>query len=204
MHRVIAYVDGFNLYHGLRERFGRQLHWLDLEALATSLLRPDQRLRGVRYFTARVRDQPRSADRQQKYLAALAAHSSVLEIVEGRFQERMIVCNTCGSRRRSYEEKESDVNLAVAMVRDALLDRFDTALLISADADLAPAINEIRKLGGGKRVVAAFPPRRRSDALRRLADGSFTIGDAKLRRAQLPPRVGRPSGPVLTRPAYWS
>jgi uncharacterized LabA/DUF88 family protein len=203
VHRVIAYVDGFNLYHGLRERFGRQLHWLDLEALAASLLRPDQRLLGVRYFTARVRDQQRSADRQQKYLAALAAHSAKLEIVEGRFQERMIVCSTCGARRRSFEEKESDVNLAVAMVRDALLDRFDSALLISADADLVPAIIEIRRLGRGKRVVVAFPPRRRSDALRRLADGAFTIGDAKFRQAQLPLKVGRPNGPALRRPAYW-
>ncbi|MDG4821042.1 hypothetical protein O7635_04135 [Asanoa sp. WMMD1127] len=68
----------------------------------------------------------------------------------------------------------------------------------------APAIHEIRRVGGGKRVIAAFPPRRRSDALRRLADGSFTIGDAKLRQAQLPSRVGRPSGPALRRPAYWA
>jgi uncharacterized LabA/DUF88 family protein len=151
-----------------------------------------------------VRDQPDSEQRQRVYLEALAAHSTLVEIVEGRFQARTVTCHTCGAQRRSYEEKESDVNLAVAMVRDAVLDRFDTALLLSADADLGPAVREVHGLATGKRVIAAFPPKRRSDALRRLADGAFTIGDAKIRQAQLPGKVICATGAALERPAYWT
>jgi hypothetical protein len=33
MTRVVAYVDGFNLYHGLKAGYGRRYHWLDLQAL---------------------------------------------------------------------------------------------------------------------------------------------------------------------------
>jgi len=200
--QVIAYVDGFNLYHGIRERFGRRCHWLNLEALAASLLRQGQTLVGVRYFTARVRDKPTSELNQLTYLSALTARTTILEIIEGRFQQRTVRCRSCGAEHRSHEEKESDVNLAVAMVHDALVGRFDTALLISADADHGPAVRTVRS--AGKRVVAAFPPRRHSDALRRLADGAFTIGDAKIRQAQLPAKVHRTNGPPLERPAYWA
>jgi len=55
--RVKAYVDGFNLYHGLKHKHGRKYLWLDLEALVKYLMKPTQSLVGVEYFTARVRNQ---------------------------------------------------------------------------------------------------------------------------------------------------
>ena len=51
--RVIVYIDGFNLYYGLVK--GTLWKWLDLVALARSLLRDDMELVGVKYFTSRVR-----------------------------------------------------------------------------------------------------------------------------------------------------
>ena len=59
MATVIAYVDGFNLYHGLRDKYRRRYLWLDLEHLVRRL-RPQDRIVAVRYFTALVQD-----DRQQ-------------------------------------------------------------------------------------------------------------------------------------------
>ena len=71
--RVAAYIDGFNLYHGIHED-GRRHLWLDLEGLVLSLLKPGQKLLIVRYFTARVRNNPDSEQRQNMYLKALAAY----------------------------------------------------------------------------------------------------------------------------------
>ncbi len=85
-----------------------------------------------------------------------------------------------------------------------MLDRFDTALVISADSDLCPAIRSLKRLCPAKKVVAAFPPNRRSDDLRRAADATFTIGVAKFRKAQLPNKVVNGAGIVLTRPLHWS
>jgi len=93
---VAAYIDGYNLYHGVRQN-GRRYLWLDLEGLVRSLLKPEQRLVAVRYFTARRRHDPPAEHRQQTYLNALAAHSSVLEIKYGRFQEKPRRCRSCGS-----------------------------------------------------------------------------------------------------------
>ena len=74
MNRVVVYVDGFNLYYGLKSRKWRRYYWLDLRRLAERLLRPGQQLETVHYFTTRVADEPHNpgkATRQNSYLEAL-------------------------------------------------------------------------------------------------------------------------------------
>lgn len=39
-----------------------------------------------------------------------------------------------------YEEKETDVSTAVTLVEYGVTDRFDMALLITADSDICPAV----------------------------------------------------------------
>lgn len=202
--RVRAYIDGFNLYHGLKHRSGRRQLWLDLEALIGSLLRPGQSLEHVTYFTARVRDDPPAEQRQSDYLDALAAYCGSLTVVSGRFQRKDRRCRTCGAAWSTYEEKETDVNIATTLVADGLEDRFDTALLLSGDSDLCPAVRMLRQRRPEKRVVVVFPPRRQSTDLKLVADGHLFLGDDKIRRSQLPDRVVAGAGVVLRRPAYWS
>ena len=57
MATVIAYVDGFNLYHGLHQAYGRRYLWLDLQHLVQRV-RPHDQILAVRYFTAEVKDDP--------------------------------------------------------------------------------------------------------------------------------------------------
>lgn len=204
MSRVAVYVDGFNLYFGLRAKYGRRYLWLDLQALALALLAPGQVLEQVTYFTARVRNDPGGEQRQSDYLDALAAHAPLVTVVDGRFQEKVRRCRACGAGWTVREEKETDVNIAVALVADAALDRYDTALLVSADSDLCPAVRAVKQLDQGRRVVAAFPPRRRSAELARAVDGYVVIGDDKVRRSQLPSTVVTAAGIVLERPKHWS
>lgn len=204
MHRVIVYVDGFNLYHGMRASYGRIYHWLDLEMLGGALLRPGQGLERIKYFTARVRGHDDSRLRQVSYLKALAACCPRLEISEGRFQRQTRRCRSCSAQWTAYEEKESDVSLAVALVEDAALNRYDTALVVSADSDLCPAIRSAKRLRPESRIVAVFPPSRRSDPLRRAADATYFLAADKLRRAQLPAEVVTPAGIKVSRPAHWS
>lgn len=103
MVRVAAYVDGFNLYFGLKAKHGRKYLWLDLQALAASLLRPGQTLEQVTYFTARVRNDPDGERRQSDYLDALVYHSPLVTIVSGHFQEKHRRCRQCGSAWTVYE-----------------------------------------------------------------------------------------------------
>ena len=72
--RVIAHIDGFNLYYGLKSKGWQRFYWLDMRRLIENLLKPSQRLVGVNYFTARIADTPTDRDktrRQSAYLDAL-------------------------------------------------------------------------------------------------------------------------------------
>lgn len=201
--QVVAYIDGFNLYHGLKEKHGKKYLWLDLEAMVNRLLQPDQVFNRVHYYTAAVRNDPPAEFRQQTYLDALRAHCRYVDIVLGRFQEKTARCKGCGRSWRTYEEKETDISIALGMVEDAVNQEFDTALLISGDSDLVPAVRAVKRLRPTAKIVAAFPPRRHSDELRRVVDANFTIGDAVIRHSLLPDEVRTPVGKVYTRPRSW-
>ena len=97
----------------------------------------------------------------------------------------------------------TDVNIAVEMMRDAFQDRFDTALLLSADSDLCPPVRTIRELFPKKRVVVGFPPKRRSAELVNAASNCFVIGKGSLAKSQFPVEVTTPSGRILRKPATW-
>lgn len=208
MANVIAYIDGFNLYHGLRDRYQHRYLWLDLCELARRL-RPDDDILAVRYFTAIVRNDPPAEARQQAYLNALQAHNgSAIQITLGRYQSKQLTCRGCGSSWTSYEEKETDVNIAVSLVADAANPHPDIALLISADSDLCPAIRTARTVAARRPtrfgIVAAFPPRRYSHELKRLVPGAFTLGHQDIRNSLLPDTVtDSGSGRKFRRPAKW-
>ena len=204
MTRVVAYVDGFNLYYGLKAGYGRKYHWLDLQLLARSLLRPGQELRAVHYFTARAYGDSAGEGRQATYLDALANHSAKVRLVEGRFQEKPQGCLSCGARWITYEEKETDVNIAVSLVADSAAAASDIALIVSADSDLCPAIRTTRALNPTRGLIAAFPPRRSSFEIRSLVRATFTIAAVDLRNSLLPSTVtDRETGKQHRRPGKW-
>jgi uncharacterized LabA/DUF88 family protein len=201
--RVAVYVDGFNLYYALKRTHGRRYLWLDLQTLARRLLKPDQRLEAVRYLTAHVRNDPAAHQRQQIYLDALRTHTDV-DIVLGRYQAKHMTCWECSARWVSYEEKETDVSIAVSLVEDGVSDRFDTALLLSADGDLCPGVRALKRMRPGARVVAVFPPGRLSPHMQTACDASFTLGAAHIRNSLLPDVVDDPvNGLSYKRPSRW-
>jgi len=201
---VIAYVDGFNLYHGLHDKYQRRYLWLDLLRLVQRI-RPHDHILAVRYFTALVRDDRPALARQEAYLDALTVHShGTVEVVLGRYQTKTQTCRQCGNSWISYEEKETDVNVAVSLVADAAAGASGLALLITADSDLCPAIRTARALNPGRGMIAAFPPRRSSFEIRSLIPGAFTIAAADLRNSQLPETVsGTAAGLIHKRPSKW-
>ena len=205
MNRVSVYIDGFNLYFGLKDSGFKRFYWLDLVALATAFVRPGSTLEHVHYFTARIRStgtNDASIQRQAVYLDALATLPS-LTIHYGHFLVKNAHCKRCGSNWPTFEEKMSDVNLAVQLVLDACDDRFDTAIIVSGDSDLTTPIRRIRARFPAKRVLIAFPPMRNSASLQAEASNFFRIGADKLRNSQLPDPVVTPSGITLARPGTW-
>ena len=212
--RVVCYVDGFNLYFGLHDERLRRYYWLNVRSLAENLLRPNQALVQTKYFTARISgamsdDPPQRAarlnakrKRQSDFLEALETVED-LSIYEGHYLAKSARCRNCGASWRSHEEKMTDVNIATEMLIDALHDRLDTALLVSADSDLVPPVRALIRNFPGKRVVVAFPLGRNSGRLRQAASAWLTIGRKKYKMSQFPDQVVKADGHVLQRPSDW-
>jgi len=202
MERVIAYVDGYNLYYGLRDKQWKWFYWLNIQSLVQHLLRPDQRLIITKYFTTIVNYPEGRHQRQAGFLEALQTLRN-FQIFYGHFLSNPVTCHNCGHTYETHHEKMTDVNIAVELMTDAFQDRFDTAFLVSADSDLVSPIKAVKRLFDKKKVVVAFPPARSSSALQRAAHAYYFIGRDKLSKSIFPEEVVKPDGFVLRRPAEW-
>lgn len=100
--RVGVYVDGFNLYFGLKSKYAK-LKWLDIEALSKNLLKENQELSTCNYFTARVRNNPTKERRQSLYLDALCTTRT--NIIYGKYYSKPVNCKRCGNSWPGNEEK---------------------------------------------------------------------------------------------------
>jgi uncharacterized LabA/DUF88 family protein len=202
MERVVAYIDGFSLYFGLRSKGWRRYYWLNIRTLAENLLKPNQRLLLTKYFTARIAGPPDKEKRQSTYIEALETPSN-FQIVYGKYQLNPRQCSQCGFEDEVPNEKMTDVNIAVEILKDAYQDAFDVALLISADSDLVPPVNAVKELFPSKRVVVASPPGRYSVGLANSASRSFVISRRNIAKSLLPEEIKKADGYVLRRPSLW-
>lgn len=200
--RVIAYIDGFNLYHGLKERGWRWAYWLNLQSLTLKYIEAGQDLIRTKYFTSRVSKPPDKQKRQATFLEALQTLKS-FNIFYGHFLDDPITCFGCGRVIPDHHEKMTDVNIATEMLTDFFQDRLDLALLITADSDLVPPIRAIHRLFPGKRIICIFPPKRTSKSLIKVVDGYEYIDVKKLSRSLFPDEVIKKDGFVLRRPSSW-
>jgi uncharacterized LabA/DUF88 family protein len=203
--RVMVYIDGFNLYFGLKSKGWKRYYWLNLQQMALNLLKPGQTLAGVKYFTARITPSPRDPDqfrRQGVFLEAVETLPKTC-IFYGHFLPKHQKCLNCGATWTSHEEKMTDVHIAVELLRDGYEDLFDTALLISGDSDLAPPISTVLNQFPSKRIVVIYPPDRHSAKLNSVASASMTLGRGVLQDSQFPDEVTKSNGFILRRPISW-
>lgn len=200
--RVIAYVDGFNLYFGMKENNHNDTLWLNIKQLAQSLLKPNQDLIFTKYFTARVRNHPQKERRQNTYIEAVETLEEC-KIYYGHYQSMVEQCKRCNHTYPYANEKMTDVNIATEILMDAFNNKYDTALLITGDSDLVPPINAVHNSLAPKRVFVAFPPNRFNISVKNAAKGCMMIGRKKLKDAQFPESVTKKNGFILHRPVEW-
>lgn len=200
--RVVAYIDGFNLYFGLKSKNWRRYYWLNLQKLVQNLLKPSQVLQYTKYFTARISGPPDKQKRQTTYIEALETLSN-FQTFYGKYQNIPRTCRCCDYQETVPIEKMTDVNIAVELLSDAFRDIYDAAYLISADSDLVPIIAAMRSLFPQKRIIVAFPPERYSRDLANKARFSLIIGRRTIAKSLFPPEILKADGFVLKCPELW-
>jgi len=182
MNKTAFIVDGFNLYHSIREaRFdhpGLTAKWLNLSDLCNSylpLIGKDARLEGVYYFTAFAYhlNDPGVIARHKDYIKCL--EDTGVQVSLSRFKEKQITCEFCKKVFIRHEEKETDVAVASKLLELVYTDCCDTVVLITGDTDLAPAVKLVKQARPEKKVIFAFPYGRKNTQLSQLAPDSFKI-----------------------------
>ena len=210
--RVRVYIDGFNLYYGMKQKMRQTrrwkgVRWLDLHAFSKSFLRRDDYLDGTFYFTARVSGGD-TAQRQDTYWQALDTLPDV-ELIEGRFalREKRGKLTTPPYRIvtvEAYEEKRSDVNLAARLVFDGCQGLYQKAIVISNDSDLTEPVRLVTQVMGKEVLVFnPHPANTRSDELHQYATNGWELRMRRITANQLPNPVITVWGARIEKPECW-
>jgi uncharacterized LabA/DUF88 family protein len=113
-----------------------------------------------------------------------------------------ITCHLCGGKFITHEEKQSDVNIALKVLGDAVEDLYDKALIVSADSDLLPVIKSVQKHTPEKEIGVMFPIGYTSFELRQNAAFRRKMSEKLLRNCQFPDEV-KVGSTIIKRPHTW-
>lgn len=213
--KVSFLVDGFNVYHSLHtlhHASGASVRWLDLRTLCASYLQAVRNgigerveLAEVHYFSALaehlIARKPDVVVRHQTYIRAL--EGSGVKVQLSHFKRKEVKCHHCGKMYTRHEEKETDVALGLKLVEVFATNECQTAVLVTGDTDMIPAISAARRLFRQSKIGVAFPFLRHNRDLANHADYSFKIDQRTLLKAQFPVRITCDDGTEIVRPLGW-
>lgn len=133
--RVAVFIDGSNVYHAFKATYGSGSY--SPVRLARALAAGRSLVR-IGFYIGAVPQQMGAQlyAGQQRFLAHLK-QARELDVWTGRMAQT-------GGR---WYEKGVDVKIATDLVAMAHRREYETAIVVSGDSDLAPAVREVRNLG---------------------------------------------------------
>jgi uncharacterized LabA/DUF88 family protein len=202
MARISFFVDGFNLYHALQANPAyHKYKWLDLSRLCAVFTTKRDQIVDIYYFTALTTwNQPKMV-RHQAYIRAL--ESKNIHIVYGEFKRKDKFCPLCKKSFHTFEEKQTDVNVAIYLFRLAIQDIYDTAVIVSGDSDLIPSLSAVRTMFPQKRIGVIIPIGRASESLKQTAHFHMKMRQYHLQTSLFPTVVNLGQNQSVTCPVTW-
>jgi len=212
MKRVCFLIDGFNLYHSIKDVnkiHGVKAKWLDLHSLCQSYLYQfgkDAILKDIFYFSAYpnhlMNTHPDTIARHKNLIACF--EDLGIKVILGRFREKKVYCSSCKTHIIKHEEKETDVAIAVKIIELFHNDDCDLQVIMSGDTDLAPAVRTSISLFPKKQICFAFPFNRKMKELSNLSTlPSFSISWVNYQKHLLPDPYILKSGTSISKPKTW-
>lgn len=193
--RGAVYVDGFNLYHRIHDAKQPHLKWQNLWRLSRVICaRHCVTLVKVAFCTA-VPDDPQHV--RSRHLTYNTALKSVgVNIVEGHH----VIDPDSGKRT----EKQTDINLALHLIRDAHDNVFDCAYILSSDSDQAATAKMFKDWFPHKFLIGVSPPTNKvPDKLKTYSDDQFELTMLDIEKCVFDhPHIGK-SGKPIPRPAEY-
>lgn len=116
----------------------------------------DATLEQVIYFSAfEMHKKPATVIRHKTYIEALKATGAIPKVA--RFKWKPRYCHGCRRGYDGYEEKETDVAVAVMLLELFADDACDIVVLVTGDTDFLPAIRTVHRMHKHKQVWVAPP-----------------------------------------------
>jgi len=187
MRKAILFIDANNWYHNLKNWFKPSS--IDIKKLSEFISKENSiNITEIRWYTSMpdISDNPLIYKNQRAFLGNLEKQGvkiitrklqklSTKEIKKKR--EELLnswdLCKVCKPiveesfldiSDNHQKEKGIDVWIAIDMVKEAIKENIDVAVLISGDADFVPAFSLIKEFG--KEVLSCSVPRGYSNELR--------------------------------------
>lgn len=204
MNRISFFIDGFNIFHSLdiHEAY-HKYKWLDYSALARCFVSSKDTIADIYYFTAYADWEPAKKARHQLLIRALTLKG--IKIVFGKFKIRDKRCRLCHKIYQTHEEKQTDVNISVKLFQCAYNDTFDTAILVTGDSDIVPAILAVKESFPAKRIGLVIPIGRSAEEMKNACDFHMKVKEKHLKNSQFPDSIviDAAKNMTLNRPGSW-
>lgn len=195
------------MYHALdaRQRDGSrpyaQYKWMDYTKLASCFVTKSDTIEDVYLFTAYAHWSQAKVKRHKILLLALRSRG--VKMVLGNFRPTTRKCRECRKTYDTFEEKESDINMAIYLLRLAMEDAYDKAYVVSGDSDLIPAINVTKELFPLKQIRVVIPIGRKAEHLKQVCDGHQKVKLRHLQSSRFPDTIDLGNGQSISSPAEW-
>jgi len=173
---VQIFIDGGNFYHLALKKIGAKDIDFSFDEFARFLANGRNiSQRGKRYYTGTVREEignsrsKKAMSRQTKFLTVLKKGGWEIKTSKLRNRlERIIIDDRVTGYKNLHKkgikfieykttrEKGIDVKLATDLIAGAVDKKYDTAIVVSSDSDLIPAIDWVRKRTAKKIEYVGF------------------------------------------------
>ena len=200
----------------------KKYKWLNLNELALNMIPDNETLEQVLYFTAYCIWDKEKKEKHKKYVEALSKYG--IHTVRGKFLRVTKRFNKCSMpitdmspvitdssilpdeiEYQTYEEKKTDVNIATKIVDYAYKGKYDHAYIVSADGDIAPAIEMVKNEFSDKKFTAVLPIGYSNQYLCQVCEMNvIKIEESHLKDAQLPDPVIISEDKSISKPPSWN
>lgn len=173
-----VFIDGFNVYFALKDYPDKSIYfnkykWLNYRSLAQKFLPPYCSVVSVKYFTAITKWDSQKKNRHTLYIKALETVG--VETIKGNYinTSKNVVIECPSSKKQFntrdglingyvkkgylFEEKKTDVNIAVHMIKSAISGNNDIILLFSNDTDFIPVFQAIKEINNKIQLKVVTP-----------------------------------------------
>lgn len=146
--RVGFYIDGFNVYHHIRRMNKPMFKWINYRKLCQFFISSENHeIVCIKMFTTPPIHMPGDVQNRHKLFQEVQSNYCGVELILGKFKQQT----------HQVQEKQTDINMAVNIIDDAVEDKVDLICIMTNDSDFVPVINFIKDKTD-KKIKIITPP----------------------------------------------